>query len=120
MAEQDEQPTGEQRKELGWYRWPGVAIYGATKDAPPPDYLAAVDFVPARDRTASPGTAGSIPAQAQNPAPAQGTAPAPPPMPPPEWLPPPIGPAMTPDDRAQQLGIVPPQPPVHPGVEPPR
>jgi len=113
MDEQDPTPPQAEQNPpgLSWLHWPGVSVYGLHKGAPPPDYLAPMQQQPARLETpapAAPEPAVSHHAQEQ---------PAPPP-PAPEQpsfpMPSPLGPAMTPDDRARELGFIPPDPPQHP------
>lgn len=115
MDEQDTTPPPQQQNPspqgLSWMSWPGVSVYGVHKDAPPPDYLAPMQATPVPHGVQGPAPGPQQPTHAQ-PA-------APPPTPAPEQqqpfpLPSPLGPAMTPDDRARELGFIPPDPPQHP------
>jgi hypothetical protein len=94
------------REGLQWVVPPGWVVYGWHPGAPVPDLAR-----PWQPPSPAPPGPAPAPAPAQTPAPMPAAAPtiAPPmmagPPSPPMWWPPALGPALTPAERAAQLGI---------------
>ncbi len=113
-------PPAEKESSSGehtWLNWSGLPVYGVSKNAAPPDFTTPWQFNPQPQQQpitqTAPPVAQPAPDSATNyteysTAPQQYAAQAPMAPPPPQYYcepPSPLGPAKTPDERAQELGI---------------